>query len=350
MPHQAKTRLPPSAQGGIARLAVERVRSAGLDPTPLLHAAGISAPEIEDDTIRLDVRKQVSLLQLASEALGDEVLGFRLAKEADLRAAGLLYFVIASSATLGDALARAARYSGIANEGIVLRCDCKAELGVRYSYFGVPRYTDRHQLEFWVTAFVRVARQVTGANLRPARVTLAHPRCGASSDLEAYVGCTIDFASTWDEVAYARTAADLPLTNADTFLSDLLVTYCEEALAQRKRPVEALRTRVENVITPILPHGRARVGEVAGALGMSQRTLTRRLATEGLTFAVILEEMRADLGRHYLTDASLSISHIAWLLGFREVSAFTHAFKRWTGQTPSVFRSAMLANRMRARR
>jgi AraC-like DNA-binding protein len=71
---------------------------------------------------------------------------------------------------------------------------------------------------------------------------------------------------------------------------------------------------------------------------MSTRTLARRLADEGLTFARILDDLRADLARRYLGEQDLSMSRIAWLLGYQEVSAFTHAFKRWTGETPSSAR------------
>jgi AraC-like DNA-binding protein len=78
----------------------------------------------------------------------------------------------------------------------------------------------------------------------------------------------------------------------------------------------------------------ARATEIARRLGMSHRTLARRLASEGLTLSVILDELRASLARSYLKAGDLPISQIAWLLGYREVSAFTHAFKRWTGMTP----------------
>jgi hypothetical protein len=75
---------------------------------------------------------------------------------------------------------------------------------------------------------------------------------------------------------------------------------------------------------------KARASEIARGLGMSHRTLARRLALEGLTFSGILDELKVDLAKGYLKDGSLPISQIAWLLGYREVSAFTHAFKRWT--------------------
>jgi AraC-like DNA-binding protein len=72
---------------------------------------------------------------------------------------------------------------------------------------------------------------------------------------------------------------------------------------------------------------------------MSQRTFSRRLSLEGLTFSEALENVRRDLVEQYLTDQGLSISQIAWLLGYQEVSAFTHAFKRWTGKTPKAARA-----------
>jgi AraC-like DNA-binding protein len=101
-----------------------------------------------------------------------------------------------------------------------------------------------------------------------------------------------------------------------------------------------LRTRVENAISSLLPHGRVLVEDVARSLGTSERTLARRLSDEGLNCTEILQKMRRDLAVRYLGDRKLHVSEIAWLLGFHEVSAFTHAFKRWTGQTPSQMRTA----------
>jgi AraC-like DNA-binding protein len=76
------------------------------------------------------------------------------------------------------------------------------------------------------------------------------------------------------------------------------------------------------------------------SLGMSERTLARKLADEGLNFTEILQQLRRDLAVRYLDDRKLHVSKIAWLLGFHEVSAFTHAFKGWTGKTPSQIRTA----------
>jgi AraC-like DNA-binding protein len=106
----------------------------------------------------------------------------------------------------------------------------------------------------------------------------------------------------------------------------------------------------------LLPHGKANAVAIARHIGMSHRTLARRLSSEGLTFSEIAEELKGDLARHYLRDSDLPVSQIAWLLGYREISAFTRAFKRWTGKTPRQIRSqgypaaADIARKIRHRR
>ena len=133
-------------------------------------------------------------------------------------------------------------------------------------------------------------------------------------------------------------ARELPVIHADPDFNNLL-EYCEAALTDRRGNVSQLRTRVENAISSLLPHGRVVVDAVARCLGMSKRSLARRLSDEGLNFTEVLQQLRRDLAVRYLDDPKLHISKIAWLLGFSEVSAFTHAFKRWTGKTPSQMRT-----------
>jgi AraC-like DNA-binding protein len=330
--------MPPTAAGGIARLAVARLIANGIDASSIVRLAGLTPSQIEDPHTRIPVEAQIALLNLAADAIQDDVIGFHLAEGCELREAGLLYFVLASSATLGEAMARAERYSTITNDGIVLQCLHGNELCIRFSYAGVPRHTDRHQIEFWVTALVRICQRLSDSDVRPIRIHLAHPRCAASARLDEHFGSRVTFAAERDEVAFARGASQLRLKDAEPHLSELLVRYGDEALSRRANPVNPLRASVENAIAPLLPHGKARVDEVARVLGMSRRTLARRLAAEDLTFVGILEELRKGLALHYLKDANLSVSRIAWLLGFQEVSAFTHAFKRWTGQTPTRMR------------
>jgi AraC-like DNA-binding protein len=153
-----------------------------------------------------------------------------------------------------------------------------------------------------------------------------------------FCGNHIEFEAQADEVAFAKAIEEIPVTSSDPYLNKLLISHFEQALSQRQITESSFRSIVENAIVPLLPHGQARADEVASKLGIGRRTFARRLCSEGTTFSEILERLRSDLGRHYLDDKSLSISQVAWLLGYQEVSAFTHAFKRWTGKTPRQVR------------
>jgi AraC-like DNA-binding protein len=251
----------------------------------------------------------------------------------------LLYYVSASSGTLSEALRRAARYSRIVNEGASLKYLDDGEIKITFDYIGVSRHLDRHQIECFMTLLVRVCRHLSGLQVMPSRVRLAHRRTGACSEFVEFLGGNIEFGANVDEVAFPPTARNVPVISADPHLNKLLINYCEEALARRPANRGSFRSRVENEVVPLLPHGKARAGEIARRLGVSQRTFTRGLAAEGLTFSGVLESLRGDLARRYLAEKELSISQIAWLLGYHEVSAFTHAFKRWNGETPRQARS-----------
>ena len=330
----------PMAQGGLSRLAIARLESAGVPVAPLLKRVGLTPELIADPEERLSVRSQIALLNEAAIALKDDCLGFTLARDFDPREIGLLYYVMASSQTLGDALKRVARYSKITNEALVFGYREGNRLIISLSYSGVPRHSDRHQIEFCMFAAIRICRVLTGQNLVPQHFSISHHRSGGTSEMARFVGTKVEFGADRDEFALNVDARELPLIHSDPHLNDLLLKYCEAALADRRGDMSQLRTKVENAISSVLPHGRVLVGDVARSLGMSERTLARKLSDEGLNFTEILQQLRRDLAVRYLDDRKLHVSKIAWLLGFHEVSAFTHAFKRWTGKTPRQMRTA----------
>jgi AraC-like DNA-binding protein len=279
-------------------------------------------------------------LDEAAIALKDDRLGFTLARDFEPRELGLLYYVMASSQTLGDALKRVARYSRITNEALVVRYREGNRLIISLSYSGVPRHSERHQIEFCMFAVLRICRVLTGHNVVPQYFSIVHYRSEGISEMARFVGTKVEFGVERDEFALNADARALPLIHADPYLNDLLLKNAEAVLADRRDDMSQLRTRVENAISPLLPHGRVRVEDVARSLGMSERTMARKLSDEGLNFTEILQQLRRDLAVRYLDDRKLHVSKIAWLLGFHEVSAFTHAFRRWTGKTPSQTRAA----------
>lgn len=328
----------PTAGGGLTRLAADRLRRANVKLEPLLLRGGLTMDQINDPEQRISARSQIAFLEAAAEVLDDHFLGLHLAKEFDCRDIGLLYYVMASSDTLGDALRRASRYSRITNEAIVLQYRQGREPAVRFSYMGVPRHADRHQVEFSMIAVIRVSR-LTGRSLIPKRVSLAHLRTKGVSNFASFFGNHVEFGSSVDEIVFPAGSAEWALVNADQRLNKILVKVCEESLSARNNKASGLRATVENSISPLLPHGQARVAVVAKRLGMSERTLSRKLAAEGVTFAEILQQLKASLARRYLEEERLPISEIAWLLGFEELSSFSHACRRWLGRSPRELRS-----------
>jgi AraC-like DNA-binding protein len=325
----------PMATGGLARLAAEEACSSGIKLAPLLETAGLTLDQIRDSDERLRVNAQIAFLEGVARAMGRDRLGFELAQHFDLRRIGLLYYVAASSATLLEALQRAERFSAVSNEAVAIACIDAPAFEIRLNYAGVARHSDRHQIEFFLVALVRICRFLTGRAIAPISVRIAHARSGDLSAYHSFFGCRAEFQADCDSVIFGDECKLLPVVSADPYLNSILVRHCDETLASRRKAGSLLRVKVENVLATLLPHGRPTIKAVARQLNLSSRTLSRRLATEDLRFGLILEEMRRDLAIRYLEDATLSISQIAWLLGFQEVGAFTHAFRRWTGSAPS---------------
>jgi AraC-like DNA-binding protein len=328
-----------STTGLITRLASSRAQEQHADLESLLRKAGLSRKQIDDPNTRIEVRKQIKFLNLVADAIGDDLLGFHLSQTFDLRKIGLLYYVLSSSNTLEEALRRAARYSSIVNEGIRLTLR-EAETTLVFEYIGVARGLDRHQIEFWVAGLIRACRQMTSRHVTAEHVSFAHRR-KVTPELRTFFGGEIRFGAHVDEARLPSSIRNIAITSRDPYLNELLLQYCEEALKQQQARESSFAHDVENAIALLMPHGKAQASEVAQKLGMSQRTVARRLASEGLTFSGVLQGLRYNLAKRHLTDGDLSISKIAWLLGYQDVSAFTNAFRRWTGKAPRAARRAL---------
>jgi AraC-like DNA-binding protein len=324
----------PTAGGGIARAAYSRALNAGLDVKPLLQNVGLTHRQIKTRDLRIPVSRQVNFLNEVSDAIQDDFLGIHLAQSVDLRELGLVYYVLASSENLANALARLARYSSVNNEGVHIAFTQRGHPVLSFEYVGVPRTKDRHQIEFFVAFLLRLCRRLTGRHIVPLRVLLAHRRGRTPRDLRVFFGCEVEFGASADQVIFPHDVRNIVMMNADPYLNSLLERYCQELLLRRRAKMGDWTSRVENIVAPLLPHGEATIDSIAQRLGLSSRTLTRRLHQEGVSFAKLLQNLRLQLARQYLRESDISVTQVAWLLGYREPSSFNHAFKRWTGKPP----------------
>jgi len=325
--------------GLLSRLAYERARKEGVDVELLLRQAHLTAREIKNKDIPLGVQNQIKFVDLVASATSDPLLGLRLAYSYDLREIGLLYYVSASAETLLGSLLRVARYSDVANEGVDLEVKKGDLLRVRLHYSGVARHSDVHQIEFWMASLVRICRKVIGSNLKPIEVRITHNRRKRVPEMEKLLRCSVKTGADVDEIIFGKESGEHPVVTADPYLERLCVRLCDETLARLGKKTSPLRVRVENVVATLLPHGEMNFDAVATELGLSGRTLSRKLALEGHSFSRILDDLRLALARRYLAESDMPISEIAWLLGYSEIANFTHAFHRWTGTNPRTERA-----------
>ena len=205
--------------------------------------------------------------------------------------------------------------------------------------FAHTRLDLRQAIEFGMVNLVKTFRFLAGVHLRPAEVTFTHLRKHELAKFEGFFGCPVRFGARQNSVVFSRRQLVLPIGTADPRLLHILTRYGDEILAGRAEKFPDLRHQVEKLILKRLSRGDAETRMVAHDLGMSERTLARRLSELGMTFAQILDELRHVLALNYLRDHRLALSEVAFLLGYSELSGFHHAFRRWTGTTPGEWRT-----------
>ncbi len=339
--------------GFAVRQAMAELEKRGIAMSPLLREAGL--PEYDVDQVirggnpvqhRISAAGQAKFLDLAADAIGDSAFGLHLADKANPRDVGILFYVVSGGKNIEEALALFERYVRIANQAARLKFVGTASgLAIEADLFGLPVHSARHNAEFGFAVVVKMLREVAGRNISPTRVTFAHPRNSDLKDFERFFLCPVEFGRASIEGAsehlleFSQATLAIPLTTADPKLVKALKPFCEAAAKERGVSTGTLRSAVEREIEKLLPNGKAQTQNVAKALALSVRTLSRRLADEGTTYADIVDQLRRSLALQYLKDESMSLSQIAWLLGYEGSTSFNHAFKRWTGRSPSAVRS-----------
>jgi AraC-like DNA-binding protein len=315
----------PSATGFAARQAIAALRKQDIPIASLLRRAGLSEHDFDDRQHRISAAAQGKLLEYAADALGDAALGLHLAQQSNPREAGLLFYVASAAKTIGEGLTLYARYCRIVNEAVRPKgTRSPAGVSVQLHFVGLPTHLARQNVEFMIAASIKALREIAGRDICPTQVTFAHPRNSDLREFERFFGCPVEFGAPMDQLAFSNETLVLPLVTEDRHL------------------LETLRASVEDEVQKLLPHGKAKRQIVARALGMSERTLSRKLTEERTTYDEIVDQLRRSLALQYIKDRGISLSQIAWLLGYEGSTSLNHAFVRWTGRPPSAARSEKL--------
>jgi AraC-like DNA-binding protein len=333
---------PTSTVSGFAlRQALAALRARSIDGEPLLKRSGLTDYDPDDRQRRISAVGQARFVELAAAAAGDTTFGLHLAIETNPREAGLLFYAAAAAKDVREALELFARYSRVANDTVkVVIAPKPGGVAVTISYVGISRYRYPQIVEFQFAILIKALREIAGRNISPTRVLSAHARANGRKEFDRFFGCPVEFTAPADGMDFSDETLVLPLVTSDRHLLETLRPFCEAATQAHPSAQGSLRASVENEIYRLLPHGRSNLETVARALGLSPRTLLRRLAAEGTSFARVIDALRHELALQYLSGSNFTIAQIAWLLGYEQPESFTHAFRRWTGRSPSQVRAA----------
>jgi AraC-like DNA-binding protein len=341
VPHSDIPQLPFLWTRGIAaRETLRYLDKHGIDAEPLLSRTELSRGRLMEDPGGISVVSQYQFLELAASETNDPLLGLHVAAELDLRDIGILFYLAAASATVSEALEELARYAATTNEEIRLGISRQDTQTVLTNHHVFPSDEPRRQhSELVALAFNRVLRFLTNHDFAPLRMTFAHGRNYGLREVHRILRCPVKFMQATESWVFPPSVMELPIVSEDSRLLRILEAHADELLSQRRTTV-GLRGLVEDQLVSMLPSGTVQAEVVAAKLGMSVRSFRRHLAEEGTSFAEVLDHLRHRLAIHYLEEEHASLKQIAWLLGYSEPGAFNHAFKRWTGSSPSRVRYA----------
>jgi AraC-like DNA-binding protein len=319
-------------------------RSAGVDVDRLLAEAEID-PSLArkggtDDHVTLAAYYRLWEAAVARSAAPD--LPLRAATALGTDSFGAIGFACMTSATIAEAFVRLARYYGVLNTASRWsRVDAPPRVCLLFELEPGPPLGTRCAIEFALAESVHFARLMAGKGVPVLEIHLPH---AAPRDEEPYrrlFRAPLKWNQAQAAIVLDHAALDTPLLKADPHL----LAYFErqaDALASRHASDEDLSARVRRLVIEALPAGPPALPPIARALGQSARSLRRHLADEGTSFQALVEDTRAELAKRYLENPKLTVSEIAFLVGFSELSPFQRAFRRWTDLTPRAYREQKL--------
>lgn len=307
----------------------------------MMRGLGISHKTLEKPDARLPFETTLKLFERARELTGDDLFGFHLSQSPDLvKKAGLLAYVGLSAPTLGGYLRNITRFQRVLGDASRSELNEGTEVSTLCWHYDVSAAFHAGQYaEFGATGTLFALRKYTNRTLRPQHVKFAHVRADNIAAFKRFFGCQVMFGHSENEIAFHSRDLSIPLQTADDNLQAALRAICETTLAQLPLAPNSMSHRVEKLITTGLASGRARLDLIAPELGLSPKTLSRRLSEEETSFVRLVDNLRKALARDYLKDSELPLTEVAFLLGYSDASSFSTAFRRWYHQSPRAFRS-----------
>jgi AraC-like DNA-binding protein len=306
----------------------------GYDVNRLLGESGVRRSDIDQPDAFLPPETCAAFFARALQERPLKNLGVRLAAVTPLGAFPLLDYLVLSSEDVGDAFSQLARHLRVTGAPFVLEVH-DDEDPIRVVYLDACAQA-AWGIEYSLTLNVLHLRQETEERVRFAWVSFTH-RPDDVSEIETVLKCPVRSGAPWAGLAVPRDAWRVPLRRRDPILRSLLELQAETMAVAGPGP-DRVVLDLRRVLASRLPRGELAIDVVARDLGMSARTLQRRLSAAGSSYQEVLDSSRREMAERCLAGSSLSVAEIAYMLAFSEPAAFHRAFKRWAGMTPQAFR------------
>jgi AraC-like DNA-binding protein len=318
----------------------------GLDAVGIARNAGVDLAAIPAPGERIEVDKIDAILGAAIPLIRDPAFGLHAARCWHPSELGVLGYAWLSSSTLRTGLERLVRYSRLVGErGMTEIEDTRQGLTVRFwAKRGNPSVVPVAAVfvDIVMAILLDLCRMNAGAGLRPVAATLRRRKPDSADSYERFFGCPVRFGAEENTFALSAKDADHPLPSANRQLAAVFDKMLTEELARLDKSDVVSRCRA--AVLEHLASGEGTAEETAKQLHMSPRTLQRKLAEAHTTYLQLIDDTRKDLALRYIEDPRRSVTDITFSLGFSQPSAFTRAFKRWTGRSPSDYRTGSPAS------
>lgn len=313
----------------------------GISPANALAACHLPGDLLENPSSRIDAFEFEALLRWLIVRCDDRLFGFNSARQLVPGAFGVLGYVIMNCESSGDAIRMVPRYEAlIGNLGTTELHESDDVVALRWSSSCGDPIVRTHLVDEYMSTTVGFARWVTGRDdIHPNRIYFEHkaPSAPVLETLKNYYRCELIFDAKTNVMEFSPSLMSLPIQHPDP---TLLRTLQEQAdrqfreLQQCDPVVIQVRATLESMMERTIP----RRERVASKLGMSERTLQRRLLEAGSSYQQILDELRLELASSWLLRKDWPVADIALRLGFTEPRSFQRRFKSWTGKSPGEFR------------
>ncbi len=323
--------------GAYLQPVLETAAARGIDGARLAQAAGVSADILHADS--LAARHYIALLEAGARLSGDPHFGLHVGERVRPGTYSVYGLVLMSCRDFGQALEQTLRYEQLAHD---LGRSHLALEGADALYGWTSHYpaASRHLVESVFAGIRAFGSWLAGRPLGPRQLCFSHAIDAPLGEYERVLGIVPQFGATAHVARLDTALLGMPVPNADPSLYPVLRQHAERLLSERSAGGDGILAQVRAMLIQKLPHGGARLPLIAEHLGMSPRTLQRKLADAGTSFQDLLDGARYELARGYLAQRDLSLVDIAFLLGYQEQSAFTHAFREWAGVNPGAWREA----------